>query len=137
MAEAPRRGAPPAASVAEVYGFVGWVASAVCGVAWLLWAYVPDDVLERAGLGEVLPAKRWALVLPAWLCVLVLSVYLAYEGWCLLACEPPESRLAVTDRHAQRPVDRKDEPAGAVPAVADLPLPLVNRACFGADARPG
>jgi phosphatidylinositol glycan class P protein len=38
------------ASSVEVYGFVGWVASALGLAAYLLWAFLPDAALRALGV---------------------------------------------------------------------------------------
>ena len=67
-----------AASSVEVYGFAGWIASAVAFVAFLLWAVLPESALHAMGV-TYYPSKHWALAIPLWLVLLVLYVYWAYE----------------------------------------------------------
>jgi phosphatidylinositol N-acetylglucosaminyltransferase subunit P len=67
-----------AASSVEVYGFAGWIASAVAFVAFLLWAVLPESALHAMGI-TYYPSKHWALAIPLWLVILVLYVYWAYE----------------------------------------------------------
>jgi hypothetical protein len=69
---------PGAASSVEVYGFAGWIASAVAFVAFLVWAVLPESCLHALGI-TYYPSKHWALAIPLWLVLLVAYVYWAYE----------------------------------------------------------
>ena len=92
-----------AVSTVEVYGFVGWITSAVAygklgassfsnclaqpanvprrpaAVLYLLWAFTPPRYLEAYGISYY-PSQYWAVALPAWACVTVVAAYWAYEG---------------------------------------------------------
>lgn len=46
-------------------------------VLFILWAFVPDEVLHRHGI-TYYPSRYWAMAIPTWLCVTVLFLYLAY-----------------------------------------------------------
>ncbi len=50
-----------------------------CAVLYILWAYIPNSVLESYGI-YYYPSKYWAVALPTWVCVTVVAVYWAYEG---------------------------------------------------------
>ena len=67
-----------AASSVEVYGFAGWIASAVAFVAFVAWAVLPERALHAVGI-TYYPSKHWALAIPLWLVLLVTYVYWAYE----------------------------------------------------------
>lgn len=62
----------------EVYGFVGWVTSRAAHFIHLAWAYVPDELLHALG-ATYYPDKEWALIVPVWLCVVVVAVSWGYE----------------------------------------------------------
>lgn len=53
--------------------------SCPCAVLYILWAYIPNSVLESYGI-HYYPSKYWAVALPTWVCVTVVAVYWAYEG---------------------------------------------------------
>lgn len=97
------------ATSVEVYGFAGQLATGLCGILFVVWAFVPDDVLLSYGItyypskcvdacceDETLQMEQhntffpilshglticrtWALVIPAWCLVLVFVTFLAYE----------------------------------------------------------
>lgn len=69
----------PAVTSVEVYGFLGWVTSAVAYVLYVLWAFTPDVVLENHAI-TYYPNKYWAIALPTWICVTILFVYWIYEA---------------------------------------------------------
>ena len=67
-----------AASSVEVYGFAGWIASAVAFFACVAWAVLPESALHAVGI-TYYPSKHWALAIPLWLVLLVTYIYWAYE----------------------------------------------------------
>lgn len=40
----------PTGSAAEFYGFVAWLATAVLWFVYILWALLPDSVIQAAGI---------------------------------------------------------------------------------------
>ncbi|GAA6027128.1 hypothetical protein JCM8097_002414 [Rhodosporidiobolus ruineniae] len=72
----PRAPTDPAPTV-ESQGFVLYIGSAVAYAAYLLWAFVPGAWLERAGI-EWYPSQEWALLVPAWVVMLVAFTYSSY-----------------------------------------------------------
>ena len=53
-------------------------------MAYLAWAFIPDETLESLGV-HYYPDKYWALAVPVWLFALGLYVAWAYEGVNLLS----------------------------------------------------
>lgn len=89
---------PPSgnATSVEVYGFVGWIASAVGFVLFLAWAYIPDEYLHAAGV-TYHPDKQWAILLPAWvLCSILFAAWL-YESANQVSVKPFSSRCTISD----------------------------------------
>eukprot|EP00878_Enallax_costatus_P041588 GHUV01048405.1.p1 GENE.GHUV01048405.1~~GHUV01048405.1.p1 ORF type:complete len:115 (+),score=35.64 GHUV01048405.1:159-503(+) len=66
------------ASSVEVYGFAGWILSAVAFALYCLWAFVPEPVLHSIGI-TYYPTKEWALIIPTLIIFSVLFVYWVYE----------------------------------------------------------
>lgn len=145
-----KRGAKPA----EAYGFAGWILSSVAFVAYLAWAYLPEDTLRREGI-TYFPDKAWALVIPAGLCLTVACVYGIYDRINRSMVPPLCSRShfegtisPVAGTGTNRPrcrTDRfksKDEytvrmDAGtwdcgedAIPPLVDIPIQIVNQALY-------
>ena len=55
-------------SMTELYGFFSWNLSALIFVIYLVWAFVPDKVLNDFGIYYI-PDKYYAIALPLWLSV--------------------------------------------------------------------
>ncbi|CAG8489892.1 16021_t:CDS:2 [Funneliformis mosseae] len=49
----------------EYYGFVLYLSSFIAFVIYLLWAYLPDEILISLGI-TYFPDRYWALALPVW-----------------------------------------------------------------------
>jgi len=122
------------ATSVEVCGFVGWTSTAVAYVLFLLWAYIPEETLQKVGV-TYYPSKYWAIALPAWACVAVVTAYLAYKSCnCLVVCSR-HTLNAHTDDKARRPEDMlKQHHATSIPPLMDLPIDKVSEALhFGCD----
>lgn len=50
--------------IAAVYGFIGWVLTLLAFFTYLLWAIIPDSLLESYGI-TYYPDKYWALAGPS------------------------------------------------------------------------
>ena len=57
---------PPASArgLTALYGFVAWIGTHICYAMFLLWAYVPEHVLQELGV-TYYPNKYWAVALPS------------------------------------------------------------------------
>jgi hypothetical protein len=82
-------------------------------VLYLLWAYVPDDVLRAAGIAYY-PDKYWALAVPIWIFALGLYVAWAYEG---------VNRMTVRSRDDE---DLIQERTGSILTAVEDPEPEVR-----------
>ena len=60
-----------------VYGFLGWVTSAVFYVVYLVWSCTPDSILHWHGI-TYYPSKYWATAVPTWICMSGWVVFLGY-----------------------------------------------------------
>ncbi|CBY31105.1 unnamed protein product [Oikopleura dioica] len=73
---APRR---PGPSVSRgVYGFVIYLSARLFFVTYLIWAVVPQKILDEYGLDDFFPSKYWVLAFPAWIVVFVIFIFLIY-----------------------------------------------------------
>ncbi|KAG2285269.1 hypothetical protein Bca52824_044873 [Brassica carinata] len=68
----------------EVYGFVGSISTVVATVIFLIWAYVPDKLLESIRI-RYYPSRYWALATPTYL-MMTLLLGLAF---ILVSTSPP------------------------------------------------
>ena len=55
-------------SVIELYGFFSWVLSAFVFIIYMIWAFVPDSILNEFGIYYI-PDKYYAIAIPLWLLV--------------------------------------------------------------------
>lgn len=95
----------------EFYGFVAWTCTYLLFVLYLIWTLLPDEAILwlgvdwypnrlvlplrarlwlRVGMAtrfdqctNVEPDREWALLVPAWLCVIVLLTYFTYFAMAL------------------------------------------------------
>jgi len=56
----------------EIYGFVGWIATFFFIIFYLLWAFIPDTVLNDLGI-HYYPSKHWAKALP---CLITMFLFM-------------------------------------------------------------
>lgn len=74
----------------EVYGFVGSISTVVATVIFLIWAYVPDKLLESIGI-HYYPSRYWVLAMPTYLMVTLLLGLAFYVGLNFIATPHPTS----------------------------------------------
>ena len=83
-----------------VYGFVMYLLSYSSLLLYLIWAMVPDYVLEWAGL-DFLPQKYWAVAIPVYLSVLFFSFVLVIYPCLGMISTPAITDIRhVTDSHS-------------------------------------
>ncbi|GAA6015367.1 hypothetical protein JCM10207_008964 [Rhodosporidiobolus poonsookiae] len=148
----PREPTDPAPPV-ESQGFVLYVGSLVAYVAYLAWAFLPGAWLEGIGVGWY-PSQEWALLVPAWVVMLVAFTYSSYfflnmrntppldapelfsDGGVPKAFVPPPPRSLLADgslgpsplfAHAVSLID------DAIPPLYDMPQEWVDRVLYGLD----
>jgi hypothetical protein len=63
----------------EVYGFIGWAVTFITWIAYLLWAFLPEHVLQQLGILWY-PNRYWALAGPTMLIVIVSSFATVYAA---------------------------------------------------------
>jgi PIG-P len=59
-------------------------------VAYLVWAYVPESVLQSAGI-TYYPSKYWALAVPSYLLFIIPVMITAYIGLNMIDTPPLHS----------------------------------------------
>mmetsp|Transcript_22492 Transcript_22492/g.55659 ORF Transcript_22492/g.55659 Transcript_22492/m.55659 type:complete len:161 (-) Transcript_22492:114-596(-) len=124
--------APPqqGASLAEAYGFVGFVLTGVMFALYLAWAYTPEAMLHALGV-TYYPDKYWAAAGPVWMCAAGLYGAWAYEGVNRMAVRRIDAVELIEEEGGSIPrrLDRPDPP-GSVPSIHDIPIGEVNRVLF-------
>lgn len=156
----------------EKYGFVVYVGSLVAWYLFLFWSFTPDRYIKALGI-EWYPnrcvcisvlygittkltfcsCREWALLIPSWIMVCVLYVYIAYFSLNLYHTPALSSMTCVTDTQGKlHPLFeggiRQENPSAApppygirqsmsdreaeyIPPLYDLPIDLINQAMFG------
>ncbi|GJN89358.1 hypothetical protein Rhopal_002338-T1 [Rhodotorula paludigena] len=135
----PHYGRPSRPSSPDVLALVAYV-------AYLVWAFLPEEWLEAIGI-EWYPARDWALLVPAWIVMLVVYIYTGYFALNLYSTPPLDSVELLDDPRAfvsppPRPPPSTDGkprpptplwahalllPDDAIPPLYDLPMDVVNR----------
>ncbi|KAI8087790.1 PIG-P-domain-containing protein [Gilbertella persicaria] len=126
--------APPVATTNktpayEYYGFVMYLSSFVAFGIYLIWAYVPDQILHRLGI-TYYPSRYWALAIPIWLMTFVWFIFLSFMAVNLMNTPSFDSLYCITDEHANLMcMDKEmisDRPSDWMPELHDIPIGLVN-----------
>src|SRR5688572_20746245 len=79
----------------EVYGFVLWMSTFVAFLAFLLWAFLPEHILESVGV-TYFPSKWWAIAIPAYLTVVLVFIVVIYAAFNLYSTNPLDSFSTIT-----------------------------------------
>ena len=90
---------------AALYGFVAWVAIHICFSIFLMWAYTPDRYLISLGV-TYFPDKHWALALPCWSLVSLLSFTCLYATYNAMRRPDLESLSNIVDEYTRVPDER-------------------------------
>eukprot|EP00771_Trimastix_marina_P002362 gnl/Trimastix_PCT/3492.p1 GENE.gnl/Trimastix_PCT/3492~~gnl/Trimastix_PCT/3492.p1 ORF type:complete len:198 (-),score=18.93 gnl/Trimastix_PCT/3492:137-730(-) len=95
-------------SEVAVYGFVAWITTYVLFVIYLLWAFLPDDLLYSLGI-TYYPNRYWAIAIPAYIVVLLLFVILFYVAINFIITRPLDSKATFIDAKARYPTQQDRE----------------------------
>ena len=113
---------------AHLYGFVAWIAIHVLYSLYLLWAHLPAHVLN--GLGVTYhPDKHWALALPCYAIVTLVTIPVVYASYNLMNLPPLESVSTIVDEHSRAPEEREMASWSQddyIPTIVDLPVTFVS-----------
>ncbi|KAK4517799.1 uncharacterized protein ATC70_001144 [Mucor velutinosus] len=114
----------------EYYGFVMYLASFVAFGIYLIWAYVPDEILHSLGI-TYYPSRYWALAIPIWLMTFVWFIFISFMTINLMNTAPFNCLDCITDEHANvMHLDNEvvsDRPSDWIPELYDIPIGLVNK----------
>ena len=119
----------PAPDRKHIYGFVAWIAIHILYSLFLLWSYLPVQIMHDLGV-TYHPDKHWALALPCFVLVSLFTTLVFYASYTLIQLPPLESMNTIIDEHARMPQDRDlnawshDE---MIPGAVDLPITFVNK----------
>eukprot|EP01138_Halocafeteria_seosinensis_P012913 gb/GECG01013191.1/.p1 GENE.gb/GECG01013191.1/~~gb/GECG01013191.1/.p1 ORF type:complete len:147 (+),score=14.58 gb/GECG01013191.1/:1-441(+) len=120
----------------EVYGFAGWILSALCYLCFLVWAFLPEEELHKLGV-TYYPAKYWAIGVPAYVTMVIALTLVSYIALTWLKTPTWTEEASWTDPHAC-PLPSSQEASfcssTGTPEISDLPLTVVNQLMFEEDS---
>nr|XP_039248081.1 phosphatidylinositol N-acetylglucosaminyltransferase subunit P-like [Styela clava] len=110
------------------YGFVLYLASYILFAVFVIWAYVPDEVLHSIGL-TYLPTKAWAIVLPILGCIGAVSIPVVYFIINILHTQALEEEIEIHSKSniPESTIQNFDLSSGSVPPIVELDLATVCR----------
>ncbi|KAF8889585.1 PIG-P [Infundibulicybe gibba] len=121
----------------EFYGFVAWTSTSIAFGLYLLWALLPDVYILYLGVSWY-PSREWAILLPAYSVVIIMTTYFVYTALAFAGTPSFSDISAITDPRAQYPRPSPHEPnlyvdsthSDAIPNLYDVPLGMVNRIIY-------
>eukprot|EP01026_Neomeris_dumetosa_P018097 TRINITY_DN17091_c0_g3_i1.p3 TRINITY_DN17091_c0_g3~~TRINITY_DN17091_c0_g3_i1.p3 ORF type:complete len:162 (-),score=21.55 TRINITY_DN17091_c0_g3_i1:162-647(-) len=122
-------------SSVEVYGFAGWLGSYVAFIVFLLWALIPNYVLEYLGI-TYYPSKDWAVILPCWIMMFIVYAFWMYEAYNMTKIDEIENIQNIKDNDGKhgREVGLAScahNASKGVPALVDIPVQVASAILFG------
>ncbi|KAF8583272.1 PIG-P [Ramaria rubella] len=122
----------------EFYGFAALTGTSLLFVLYHLWALLPDELIQSAGV-DWYPSREWALLIPSYTVILILLTYFSY--WALAISSTPTfgDLSTIIDSYAHVPLPDQPNPylrqadPDSVPEMYDLPIGLVNQVLFRRD----
>lgn len=84
----------------DAYSFVGWIASLLVYIWFLLWAFLPSRWLHSMGV-TYYPSRYYAIALPAYLMVLYFLVGFAYIGYNMWTNVHPTDFASFRDKESR------------------------------------
>ncbi|CAD6902744.1 unnamed protein product [Tilletia controversa] len=106
---------PPlqSATSSEYYGFALFTLTTCLWLSWIVWALVPQEVLEWWGV-LWMPSREWAYLLPAWSMATMLFGYAAYNAINIMNTAGPHELHSLVDEHSEVGIAGRDMPFGVV-----------------------
>ncbi|XP_003747274.1 phosphatidylinositol N-acetylglucosaminyltransferase subunit P-like [Galendromus occidentalis] len=96
-------------------------------IAYLAWAYIPSRSWASIGI-TYLPDKYWAIALPSWLIVSVLTFACCIYPGYILSCSPTNTNLiedSVTSYDVVKHFDGVD-----IEPLRDIPISKINQTLY-------
>lgn len=84
-------------SVVELYGFFSWNLSAFVFVIYMIWAFVPNKILNEYGIYYI-PNKYYAIAFPLWVAVTLFTVLQLYVAVCMFYTPDIQSYDTLQDK---------------------------------------
>ncbi|KAL6077463.1 Phosphatidylinositol N-acetylglucosaminyltransferase subunit P [Balamuthia mandrillaris] len=102
--------APKVSARREVYGFVCWIATFGLWVAYMLWAYLPDEWLHSMGI-YYYPSKYWSIAVPAWISLSGVLVFFFYMELTMLDTDDLDKHTTHIDKLSRKGIEGLDQNA--------------------------
>ncbi|KAL6577844.1 hypothetical protein OROMI_010172 [Orobanche minor] len=121
--------------LSEVYGFVGSITTVVAtGLAFVIWAYVPDEWLHYVGI-YYYPSRYWALAVPTYVMVTIVLAIGFYIGMNFMATTPPTSLNVMFDEFSREPgreitSNEDDDYEQPIEPISDIGINQINEIMF-------
>ena len=118
-----------------IYGFVVYQVSYILIVVYLIWAYVPDEVLSNLGI-TYLPQKYWAIAIPTYVPFFILCGILFYIGLNMTRVPQLDDPRTLGSDPFSFKAKREDillDSGLKLPPVRDIPMDVVNTHMFQLD----
>ncbi|EWS72983.1 PIG-P protein (macronuclear) [Tetrahymena thermophila SB210] len=112
----------------EIYGFVGWVGSFGMFLLYIIWGFLPDNLLNSFGI-YFYPDKSWALAIPSVFVMTIIFLIVFYQFLNMAKCKPLDSYTTLQDNFT-RFHTKKTEIQDGLPEIYDIPAPVVNNILF-------
>jgi len=111
-----------------VYGFILYILATAGFVLYLVWLFVPENILHSIGIDEFLPQKYWAVALPIYFSVaFFLFVFIVYPSLGLLVTPKINDVRNITDEFAIYNTEKVQDKE-KIPRVYDLhPCDLIRK----------
>lgn len=111
-----------------VYGFILYILATAGFILYLMWLFLPENILHSIGFGEFLPQKYWAVALPIYFSVaFFLFVFIVYPSLGLLVTPKIKDVRNITDEFVIYNTE-KFQDKEKIPRVYDLhPCDLIKK----------
>jgi len=111
-----------------VYGFILYILATSSFGLYLMWLFLPEEILNFIGIGEFLPQKYWAVALPIYFSVaFFLFVFIVYPSLGLLVTPKLKDVRNVTDEFVIYNPEKYQE-KDKIPRVYDIhPCDLIKK----------
>jgi hypothetical protein len=76
-----------------------WILTSFSFIAYLLWAFLPDTILNRFGIYYI-PNKYFAIAVPTWIGMSTWLMIMAYVAYSMSHTHSKSSYFTMQDRHS-------------------------------------
>ena len=85
-------------SLIELQGFISWILSAFVFIIYMIWAFVPNEVLNDFGIYYI-PDKYYAIAIPLWFAVTIFTALQLYVAVCMWKTPTMDSYDTIQDKY--------------------------------------